>query len=230
MTDGDKRKTGAVIVAAGSGSRMGGADKIFALLDGRPVLARAVETFEKSNLIDGIVIVLSRQNLDKGKKMVESESWTKVKDVCEGGERRQDSVLNGLNCLGEYEWVVIHDGARPLITADLIENGLDAALETGAAIAAVPVTDTIKVAGDDLTIQGTPPRQSLWAAQTPQVFRYDIIAEAYRKLKYDVTDDARVVEMMGGKVKLFQGSNDNIKITTPEDLATAEILLEKRKK
>jgi len=92
------------------------------------------------------------------------------------------------------------------------------------------VTDTIKIASDDLTIQGTPPRQSLWAAQTPQIFRYDIISNAYRKLKYEVTDDARAVELTGGSVKIYQGSNDNIKITTPEDLAVAEILLKKRMK
>jgi 2-C-methyl-D-erythritol 4-phosphate cytidylyltransferase len=230
MADREKQKSGAVIVAAGSSERMGGIDKMFTILDGKPVLARVIEVFQACSRIDDIVIVLNRQNLAKAKKLVAEEGWSKVKDVCEGGRRRQDSVLNGLDCLGKCDWVVIHDGARPLVTVEIIENGLDAAEETGAAIAAVPVTDTIKMVSDDLTIQGTPPRQSLWAAQTPQVFRYDVIINAYRKLKYEVTDDARAVELTGGSVKIYQGSNDNIKITTPEDLAVAEILLKKRMK
>ena len=228
MEDKEKQKTGAVIVAAGSSERMGGTDKMFAVLDGKPVLARVIEVFQACDRISDIVVVLNQQNLEEGKRLVSEGKWSKVKDVCEGGKRRQDSVLNGLNCLGECDWVVIHDGARPLVTAELIENGLDTAEETGAAIAAVPVTDTIKMAADNLTIQGTPPRQSLWAAQTPQVFRYDIITNAYRKLKYEVTDDARAVELMGGSVRIYHGSNDNIKITLPEDLAVAEILLKKR--
>ena len=223
-----KLKTGAVILAAGSSERMGGTDKVFAILDGKPLLARVVEVFQACDSIDDIVIVLNQQNLEEGKRLVSEEAWSKVKDVCEGGRRRQDSVLNGLDCLGKCERVVIHDGARPLVTVELIENGMDAAEETGSAIAAVPVTDTIKMVSDDFTIQGTPPRQSLWAAQTPQVFRYDIITNAYRKLKYEVTDDARVVELIGGSVKIYPSSNDNIKITTPEDLALAEILLKKR--
>ena len=228
MEDKEKQKTGAVIVAAGSSERMGGTDKMFAVLDGKPVLARVIEVFQACDRISDIVVVLNQQNLEEGKRLVSEGKWSKIKDVCEGGKRRQDSVLNGLNCLGECDWVVIHDGARPLVTAELIENGLDTAEETGAAIAAVPVTDTIKMAADNLTIQGTPPRQSLWAAQTPQVFRYDIITNAYRKLKYEVTDDARAVELMGGSVRIYHGSNDNIKITLPEDLAVAEILLKKR--
>jgi 2-C-methyl-D-erythritol 4-phosphate cytidylyltransferase len=228
MEDKEKQKTGAVIVAAGSSERMGGTDKMFAVLDGKPVLARVIEVFQACDRISDIVVVLNQQNLEEGKRLVSKGKWSKVKDVCEGGKRRQDSVLNGLNCLGECDWVVIHDGARPLVTAELIENGLDTAEETGAAIAAVPVTDTIKMAADNLTIQGTPPRQSLWAAQTPQVFRYDIITNAYRKLKYEVTDDARAAELMGGSVRIYHGSNDNIKITLPEDLAVAEILLKKR--
>ncbi|UCD09607.1 MAG: 2-C-methyl-D-erythritol 4-phosphate cytidylyltransferase [Dehalococcoidales bacterium] len=228
MADNEKRKTGAVIVAAGSSERMGGMDKVFAILDGKPILTRVIEVFQACDRLDDIVIVLNLQNLERGKRLVTEGGWSKVKDVCEGGKRRQDSVSNGLNCLGECDWVVIHDGARPLVMNELIENGLDAAEETGAAIAAVPVTDTIKMASDDLTIQGSPPRQSLWAAQTPQVFRYDIITNAYRKLKYEVTDDARAVELMGGSVKIYQGSSDNIKITKPEDLAVAEILLKKR--
>ena len=158
------------------------------------------------------------------------QGWPKVTDVCLGGDRRQDSVAAGLSRLDQCHWVVIHDGARPLVTVDLIERGLEAARETGAAIAAVPVTDTIKVASEEGFIQGTPPRQSLWAAQTPQVFRFDIITEAYRQAKYEVTDDARLVEQLGHKVKLYMGSYDNIKVTTPDNLAIAEVLWQKHEK
>jgi len=223
-----KEKVGAVIVAAGLSQRMGGVDKMFALLGGKPVLARVIDTFQKCESIDQIVVVLNEQNLRRGKELVAKQGWGKITDVCPGGERRQDSVVAGLNRLSNCSWVVIHDGARPLLSQNLIKSGLEAAAETGAAIAAVPVTDTIKVAGDDQIVQGTPPRQNLWSVQTPQVFRFDIITEAYRQLKYEVTDDARAVEHLGYKVKLYMGSYDNIKITTPDDLALAEILWRKK--
>ncbi len=226
----ERQRVGAVIVAAGLSQRMGGVDKAFALLNEKPVLSRVIDVFQGCNSIHQIVVVLSQQNLEAGKQLVAKQGWSKVTDVCPGGERRQDSVLAGLNRLSHCDWVVIHDGARPLVTVDMIEQGLEEATETGAAIAAVPVTDTIKVAGDDLIVQGTPPRQNLWSAQTPQVFRFDIIAEAYRQLKYEVTDDARAVEHFGHKVKLYMGSYDNIKITNINDLALAEILWQSTKK
>ena len=132
--------------------------------------------------------------------------------------------MAGLEALGKCDWVVIHDGARPLVTTDLIDRGLEAARETGAAVAAVPVTDTIKVAGADRIVQYTPSRDSLWAVQTPQVFRYKIITEAYKQLTGDVTDDASLVEKAGYEVKLYQGSYYNIKVTTPDDLALIKVL------
>ena len=230
MKKDEQPRVGAVIVAAGQSQRMGEVDKVFALLDKKPILARVVDIFQKCNSIHQIVVVLSQQNLNKGKKLVAEQGWSKVSNVCPGGERRQDSVLAGLNRLSNCDWVAIHDGARPLVTDSLIEHGLEAAQETGAAIAAVPVTDTIKVAGDDQFVQGTPPRQNLWSVQTPQVFRFDIIAEAYRQAKYEVTDDARLVEQLGYKIKLYMGSYDNIKVTTPDDLALAQILWRKRGK
>ena len=223
-------KVGAVIVAAGESRRMGGADKVFALLGGKPVLARAVEPFQSCGSIDQIVIVLGEQNLERGKQLAVEEEWSKVTDICLGGRRRQDSVLAGLDRLKNCDWVVIHDGCRPLVTVDLIEQGLAEARETGAAVAAVPVTDTIKVAGDDRIVRQTLLRQNLWAIQTPQVFSYPIIAEAYRRVKGDVTDDASLVEQLGYKVKLYMGCYDNIKITTPDDLALAEILWQKHEK
>jgi len=226
---GSQPKVGAVIVAAGSSRRMDGRDKIFALLGGKTVLARVVDTFQGCNLVDQIVIVLSKPNLEQGRHLVAEEEWSKV-SICPGGRRRQDSVVAGLSRLQDCGWVVIHDGARPLLTEDLINRGLSEAKETGAAAAAVPVTDTIKAANDDRIVHETPPRQNLWAVQTPQVVRFDIIVEAYRKVKGEVTDDASPVEQLGYRVKLYMGSYDNIKITTPDDLALAEFLWQRREK
>ena len=221
------QKVGAVIVAAGRGERMGGIDKMFVPLGGKPVLARVVDVFEACSLISQIVIVLGEPNIEPGEKLVAKEGWAKVTDVCPGGKLRQDSVAAGLGRLKSCHWVVVHDGARPLVTVALIEAGLQAAKETGAAVAAVPVADTIKVAGDDGFVQGTPPRRNLWAVQTPQVFRSDIITNAYRKAEAEVTDDASLVERMGYRVKLYMGSYDNIKITNANDLALAEIIWQK---
>lgn len=220
-------KVGAVITAAGTSRRMGGVDKIFSLLGSHPVLACVVDVFQKCEVIDQIVVVLHRQNMERGTALVSEYGWSKVTGVCPGGGQRQESVLNGLNKLNECEWAVIHDGARPLVTIDLIEQGLEAALETGAAIAAIPVTDTIKIAGEDMIVRGTPPRHQLWSVQTPQVFRYNLILEAYREVKSEVTDDASAVERLGHKVKIFAGSYDNIKITTPDDLMLAGVLWRK---
>jgi len=218
----------AIIVAAGESRRMGGVDKAFALLAGKPVLARAVDAFQRCGSVKQVVLVVNEQNLERCRQLVAESGWSKVTGVCPGGERRQDSVAAGLSHLSHCDWVVIHDGARPLVTVDLIEHGLEAARETGAAVAAVPVTDTIKVAGDDRIVHQTPPRRNLWAVQTPQVFGFDIIAEAYRQAKGEVTDDASLVEQLGYKVKLYMGSYDNIKVTAPDDLALAEILWQKQ--
>lgn len=207
---------------------MGGLDKMLTELDGQPILLRATRPFQDSPLIDQIVVVVSGEKESQCRRLVTGQEWSKVTDVCLGGRRRQDSVAAGLKQLQDYEWVVIHDGARPLVTPDLIESGLAAAAETGAAAAAVPVTDTIKVADGDGMVLETPPRQNLMAVQTPQVFRYDVIQVAHQQDCGDVTDDASLVERLGHKVKLYPGNPDNIKITTPEDLALAEILLRKR--
>ena len=226
----NQQKVGAVIVAAGKSQRMGGADKGWALLDEKPILVKVIDTFQKYNLIDQIVVVLSKSNLDRCRQLIAEQGWSKVTGVCVGGKRRQDSVAAGLSRLKDCQWAVIHDGARPLLTEDLISRGLTEARETGAAVAAVPVTDTIKIAGDDRLIQQTLPRRSLWAVQTPQVFRFDIITEAYRQVKGEVTDDASLVEQLGYRVKLYMGSYDNIKLTTPDDLALAEVLWQKHEK
>lgn len=220
----NKETVAAIIAAAGDSQRMGGIDKMFAPLCGRPVLARVIDTFQKCKRIDQIIVVMSSKNIEQCRCLVALESWPKVKDVCLGGKQRQDSVAEGLKRLKYGEWVVIHDGARPLVTIDLIEKGLDAAKETGSAVAALPVTDTIKVTGADAIVRQTLSRQNLRAVQTPQIFRIDVIVNTYRHVFGDVTDDASLVEKAGYKVKLYPGTYDNIKITTPADLAMAEAL------
>jgi 2-C-methyl-D-erythritol 4-phosphate cytidylyltransferase len=221
------QRVGGVIVAAGEGKRMGGIDKMTALLDGIPVLVRVVETFRMSALVDRLAVVLNPYRLEEGHKLLELLISAESGIICAGGKRRQDSVAAGLDRLTDCEWVVIHDGARPLVTADLIERGLDSAQDTGAAIAAVPVKDTIKEVTEDRLVKQTLSRQQLWAVQTPQVFRYDIIVQAHRRAVGEFTDDAAMVESNGGKVKVYPGADENIKITTPEDLVLAECMLKK---
>jgi len=224
----NNQKTAAIIVAAGEGRRMGGVDKVFGKLGGESIILRATRPFQECKLIDQVMVVVSGDNEKKCRQLVTGKEWSKVTDVCIGGKRRQDSVGAGLKQLNGYDWVVIHDGARPLVTTDLIERGLKAAEKTGAAAAALPVTDTIKKVDKDEIVIETPSRDSLRAVQTPQVFRFDVIQIAHQQDCGDVTDDAFLVERLGHKVKLYAGSYDNIKVTTPDDLALAEILLKRR--
>jgi len=224
----NNQKVGAVIVAAGESRRMGGVDKMHARLGGEPLLRWSLAAFQQCSLVDRIVLVVNEKNLEWSRKLAADEEFAKVTDVCPGGERRQDSVTAGLARLDGCDWVIVHDGARPLVTVDLIERGLEAARETGIAVAAVPVTDTIKAAGEDGIVLQTLSRQNLWAVQTPQVFRSEIIKKAYQQADSDVTDDASLAEQLGYKVRLYHGSYDNIKITNPDDLISAEALWQKR--
>lgn len=222
-----KPKTGVVIVGAGSSQRMG-RDKVFMSLAGKPLLAWSVDFCQNSKLVDQIAIVLNETKLDLGRKLTAERGWSKVVEICAGGRRRQDSVRQGLNELEDCDWVIIHDGARPFLNADLIRDGLEAAQATGAAVAAVPIKDTVKLGSSDMMVSKTLNRQELWAIQTPQIFRFDIIAEAHEQVKEDVTDDASMVEGLGRKVRLYMGSYNNIKITTPEDMALAELVAGKK--
>jgi len=217
-------------VGAGRGERMGGTDKIFALLSGEPVLAHTLRAFHSSQAIDEIVLVLSKKNLRQGRELIEKQGWWKVRQVCLGGAERQDSVREGLARLSGCEWVVIHDGARPLVSHSLITSGLKEARDKGAAIAAVPVKDTLKVVNPGLEVEDTPNRSTLWAVQTPQVFRYDLIWEAYSRPQDPAPDDAVLIERLGHRVKVYMGSYDNIKITTQEDLVIAETFLQRKAK
>jgi 2-C-methyl-D-erythritol 4-phosphate cytidylyltransferase len=217
-----------VIVAAGASRRMGGIDKILSPVLGRALISHTLRVFNDSDRVSSIVLVVSDQNLDACRRLVDDHGLQKVQEVCEGGARRQDSVRLGLQRLHGTSWTAVHDGARPLVDARMIESGVAAANETGAAMAAVPIKDTIKSADTDGIVLKTVDRDGLWTAQTPQVFRYDLIAEAHRRVTDDVTDDASMVERIGGKVKLFMGSYDNLKVTAPEDLRLVEALLKAR--
>ena len=216
-------RNGAVIVGDGSSQRMG-ADKVFLSLAGKPLLAWSIDTCHTCELFSKIVVVLNESNIDSGQKLINEMGWSKKVSICIGGKRRQDSVRQGIKEIGGCDWILIHDGARPFLTTDLIHNGLTAVRETGAAVAAIPVKDTIKLGGDDNIVRKTLNRHQLWITQTPQVFRSDIITRAHENITGDVTDDASMVEQLAYKVKLYMGSYSNIKITTPEDLALAEII------
>lgn len=217
---------GAVVVAAGSGTRMQGADKLFTFVGGRALLAHGVAAFEECAAVERIAVVLSEANLERGREVLAAERFAKLVSVCTGGPRRQDSVLCGLRAVGRVDWVAVHDGGRPLVTPALIARGLEAAQETGAAVPVVPLTDTVKEVAEDGSVVRTLDRSRLWAVQTPQVFRYDLILRAHEEVNADVTDDASMLEALGHPVKTFEGHRRNLKITTPDDLWLAEAYLQ----
>ena len=219
---------GAIVLAAGGSSRMSGRDKLFLPLAGQPLLAHSLGAFQASPLVQAIVLVMSSANLDQGQALVSEGRFDKVVAVCTGGQRRQDSVRAGLAVLPACDYVAVHDGARPLLTAELIADGQEAAQRSGAAVPAVRLTDTVKEAGPDGLVRRTLDRDSLWTVQTPQVFRRDLLEEAHRQVRADVTDDAAMLEALGHPVQLFTGSSLNLKITTEADLALAEALLARR--
>ena len=221
-------KLGVVIVAAGTAQRMAGINKLYAPLRGKPLLAWSVDTCQGYSLVQQIVLVLNDKDLARGQKLKGERGWSKV-NLCPGGSRRQDSVREGLKQLRDCDLVLIHDGARPFLTSDLIEDGLKIAEQAGAALAAVPVKDTIKLVGDERLVGETLQRDRLWAAQTPQIFRFDVITMAYENLIVEVTDDATAVEHLGYKVQLYMGDYQNIKVTTTEDLELARIIAKKWK-
>lgn len=220
-----KASIGVVIVGAGTSQRMGGEDKVFANLHGRPLIAHSVEVFNSCPKVDAVVLVFSPHRIQDGRNLVTEHGFQKVTDVCQGGQRRQDSVRVGLDHLSQCGWAIVHDAARPLVDDSILYRGLDAAVDTGAATAAVPAKDTIKLISENNIVKETLPRDQLWHIQTPQIFRYDLLMEAHRQCKGDYTDDSAMVESLGVPVKVFWGSYDNIKVTTPEDLLFAETLV-----
>ena len=222
--------TGAVIVAAGRSQRMAGQDKLWVALPGpdgreRPLLAYAVAAFQRCTAIDSIVLVVAEDAVGRARELAQREGFDKLYAVVAGGKRRQDSVRTGLDALEGCGWVAIHDGARPLVTPELIERGIAEAQETGASCCALPVPDTVKEAGEGRAIIRTLDRSRLWLAQTPQVFRYDLLANAHATFEGDATDDAAMIEALGGQVTLYPGSRRNLKVTTQEDLELVKALL-----
>ena len=218
---------GAVIVAAGTASRMGGIDKVMAELEGEPMILRTVRTFQTCDAISEIVIV-TREDLILP-IMHLCAGLEKVKAVVAGGSSRQESVERGLNALSnKVKLVAVQDGARPLITHAVIDRTVRAAHSYGAAAPAIPVKDTIKVVTGGV-VKETPDRKTLQAVQTPQVFDLAMLKGALKKAKEDnaeVTDDCSAVERLGMSIKIVEGDERNIKVTTPMDLTIAKLLLE----
>jgi len=220
---------GAIIVGAGRGERMGGVDKVFVPLGGRPLLAYSLDAFQDSPPIDRIVLVLGPANIAIGRALVAEGHWGKVCAIILGGARRQDSVHAGVAALDGCDLVAVHDAARPFLTVELIARGIAAARAHGAAIAAMPVKETIKQVGADGLIRHTPPREELWAAQTPQIAAHAALTRALALAEAEgrtVTDEAAAIEAQGEPVAVFPGAYTNIKVTTPEDLLLAEAILE----
>jgi 2-C-methyl-D-erythritol 4-phosphate cytidylyltransferase/2-C-methyl-D-erythritol 2,4-cyclodiphosphate synthase len=231
MKTNPEEKIVAVIVAAGRSTRMAGLDKQFALVEGRPLLSHTIAVFEESPLISEYVIALNEDNLMRGRALAYELGWRKLKKIVPGGARRQDSVWAGLQAfLNDFpDWVMIHDGARPFVTSKILEDGLDTARQHHASVAAVPVKDTIKLVTAEGLVESTPPRERLWAIQTPQIFKYSEICEAHREAiarNLDVTDDAMLLETLGKPVAVYMAGYNNFKVTTPEDLIIARRLLD----
>lgn len=223
------KRCGAVIVAAGSASRMGGIDKVMAPLGGEPMIVKTVRAFQSCEAIAEIIIV-TRQDLVAPIQEL-CRDMDKVRAVVIGGASRQESVWLGLNAFsGKIQMAAVHDGARPLISWELIDRTVRAANSYGAAAPAIPVKDTIKVEGSGL-VESTPDRSRLRAVQTPQVFDFDLLRGALQKAREDgaeVTDDCSAVERLGMKIRLVEGEERNLKVTTPLDLKIAELLLEEK--
>lgn len=219
---------GAIVVAAGESRRMQGIDKIFYPLNGVPLVLHSISVLWAHPLIGRIVLVTSKRNIEQAQDLIAAQHPGGSISVCEGGDRRQDSVRLGLEGLEGCDLVVVHDGARPFISQKLLERGISAVQDGGAAIAAVPVKDTIKQSDGGDIVARTIPRDKLRSVQTPQIFGASLLKEAHQQVRQTVTDDASMVEAMGHPVKLFFGSYYNIKITTPEDLTLAQAIISLR--
>ena len=220
---------GAVIVAAGSASRMGGIDKVMAELNGEPMVVKSVRAFQECDAIREIVVVTRPDLIVPIRDLC--ICFDKVTAVVAGGKDRPASVTNGLNALSDkVKLAAIHDGARPLISWQVIDRAVRAANTYSAAAPAIPVKDTIKMVQGGI-VKETPERKHLYAVQTPQVFDFDLLRGALKKAETDkaeITDDCSAVERMGMSVKIVEGDERNLKITTPMDLTIAKMLLEEK--
>lgn len=218
----------AIIVAAGEPAGKNGFDRIFSPLAGKPVLAHSVAAFEACAAIHEIIVVANQSSLALAWNLVKEQNWTKVTKIVPGGARRQDSVAAGLQETGECDWVMIHDGSRPLVSIGEILDCLDAARKYGAAILAVPTRDAVKMVNAEHLVRGTPDRSTLWLTQTPQCFRKDMIIQGYRDAFGEVSDDSVLIERQNQPVKVCTGAYENIKIVTAEDLDFAQVVMLRR--
>jgi len=228
------KKIGAIIPAAGQGQRMGGqGNKLLLELAGTPILLFALQTFQRCSYIHEIVIPAASNEIEIVKKMVKENDLHKVSAIIPGGKQRQDSVYNGLRALGsEVEKVVVHDGARPLLTLKELGRFIEDTMDVEAAIMTVGLKDTVKRIDDQGWVVETPPRERLCLVQTPQIFDRTLLEQAHQSASlqsYETTDDAALMEWQGYRVKVMDGSYENIKVTTPEDLLLAQAILQTRK-
>lgn len=233
-----EKKCIAIVLAAGQGSRMGTKiQKQYLEIEGKPVLYYSLEVFQHSDIIDSIILVVGEGQEDYCRSgIVERFGFTKVDTVTVGGRERYESVYKALRVMEDNDgYVFIHDGARPFVDEQILGRAYEAVKQYNACVVGMPSKDTIKVVDGEVFAKETPDRSSLWIIQTPQVFEISLIKEAYFKLMREhymqVTDDAMVVEqMLHAPVKLVEGSYENIKITTPEDLPVAELFIRRRKR
>lgn len=230
-------KSTAIVLAAGQGKRMNSkVQKQFLLIKGKPVLYYSLFCFQNSREIEEIIVVTGKESINFCKQeIIEAYGFSKVRAVIPGGKERYDSVYAGLCACEDSDYVFIHDGARPFLSNDMIRRGKEAVLDYGACVIGMPSKDTIKIADENGMVESTPSRNKVWNIQTPQIFSYTAIREAHEKARQqnmaDITDDAMVLERFGNmKIKLVEGSYENIKITTPEDIVVAEKILEKIQK
>jgi len=229
----EKKRCCAVVVAAGRGERMNSSiNKQFIEVSGKPILAYCLETLQSCSCIEEIVLVAREEELFNAADLVKKYGIAKVKQIVRGGETRQASVMAGLSAVKkEYQFVAVHDGARPFVLAEDVERTVFAAFETGAAALGVRLVDTIKECDINQLIVRTVDRSRLWKVQTPQVFATHILWSAYgnaAKKEISVTDECMAVEKLNIKIKMIEGSGENIKITMPDDLAVAEAILSLR--
>ena len=224
-----------VIVSAGRGSRMkADINKQFLKLKGKEVIAHTIDKFYNNKNIDEIVVVVKEDEADFFRRNIIDKYGYKNIKIAFGGKERQDSVFNGLKAVNERcDIVLIHDGARPFVTDEIIKNSIECAKKNKCVIVGVPVKETIKIINKDNEVCDTPNRSTLWSIQTPQVFEYLSIIKAHKIAKeksYYGTDDSMLMEYLGYNVKVIEGSYNNIKITTPEDLKIGEEILNENKK
>ena len=234
METGKKEVFAAVVLAAGRGKRMeSSVHKQYLLLHEKPVLYYALKAFEESP-VQEIVLVVGKGEIEYcQKEIVEKYGFQKISHIIEGGAERYHSVYCGLKAIKGADYVLIHDGARPFLDEEIIKRNIQAVREYQACVAGMPSKDTVKIVDENDFAVNTPERRFVWCIQTPQVFETELITQAYKSLmehdRENVTDDAMVVEHLSGtKVRLVEGSYENLKVTTPEDLVLAEALLKKR--